>query len=198
MRRTADAVLPLAADSGWVGVARRFAASLAVVAVAVAVAGALSASAWAGSSTGSASMRSLESSVLVDINAFRSAHGLPRLHLNPHLTAAARAHSQQMALDGYFAHNSADGSAFWRRIQQFYASARWNYWSVGENLLWSSPSVDASHALSMWLASPEHRANLMNPHWREIGVAAVHADAAPGIYHGMPVTIVTTDFGVRH
>jgi uncharacterized protein YkwD len=50
----------------------------------------------------------------------------------------------------------------------------------------------------MWLASPEHRANLMNPHWREIGVAAVHVTAAPGIYRGLDVTIVTTDFGVRY
>jgi uncharacterized protein YkwD len=69
---------------------------------------------------------------------------------------------------------------------------------VGENLLWSSATVDAHRALQMWLASPEHRANLMNPSWREIGVSAVHAAGAPGIYHGLDVTIVTTDFGVRH
>jgi uncharacterized protein YkwD len=49
----------------------------------------------------------------------------------------------------------------------------------------------------MWLASPEHRANLMNPRWREIGVAAVHEAVAPGAFKGLDVTIVTTDFGVR-
>jgi len=193
MRRSADVLSVDDADSGGVVVFRRV-VSCAVV---LAVAAALSASAWAGTATGSAAMRSLQAGVLVDINAFRSAHGLARLHLSAPLSAAAREHSQQMAVDGYFAHNSADGSAFWRRIQHFYASARWQYWSVGENLLWSSPSVDASRALAMWIASPEHLANLMNPNWREIGVSAVHVNAARGVYGGMPVTIVTTDFGVR-
>jgi uncharacterized protein YkwD len=45
--------------------------------------------------------------------------------------------------------------------------------------------------------SPEHRANILKPEWREIGVSAVHLDTAPGTYGGRPVTIVTTDFGVR-
>jgi uncharacterized protein YkwD len=139
----------------------------------------------------------LESSVLVDINVFRRAHRLAPLKINSRLSAAAREHTLQMAHDGYFAHESADGSAFWKRIQQFYASGPWGYWSVGENLLWSSPDVSASKALQMWLNSPEHRANLMNPRWREIGVAALHEAAAPGVFKGMDVTIVTTDFGVR-
>src|SRR5258707_8940 len=114
------------------------------------------------------------------------------------LNASGRAHTRETATAGYFAHESADGSAFWRRIQAFYTSSPWRYWSVGENLLWSSPDVDAAGALRMWLASPEHRANLLNARWREIGVAAEHVNAAPGTFHGLDVTIVTTDFGVRH
>jgi uncharacterized protein YkwD len=137
----------------------------------------------------------LESSVLVDINAFRAQQGLAKLRLNAPLTVAARAHSLQMAHDGYFAHESADGSAFWKRLRSFYVSAR--SWSVGENLLWSSPDIDGARALKLWLASPEHRKNLMNPRWREIGIAAVHVAQAPGVYDGRDVTIVTTDFGVR-
>jgi uncharacterized protein YkwD len=140
----------------------------------------------------------LERGVLVDINAFRASHHLASLRLSSQLTAAALAHTREMANDGYFAHASADGSVFWKRIRSFYASTPWSYWSVGENLLWSSPDVGASGALQLWLHSPEHRANLMNPSWREIGVAAVHAAAAPGAFEGLDVTIVTTDFGVRH
>ena len=139
----------------------------------------------------------LEHGVLVDINAFRASHHLSSLRLSPDLTAAAVAHTQEMAVDGYFAHASADGALFWKRIRSFYASTPWSFWSVGENLLWSSPDVDANTALQLWLNSPEHRANLMNPRWREIGVAAVHAAAAPGAFRGLDVTIVTTDFGVR-
>ena len=52
-------------------------------------------------------------------------------------------------------------------------------------------------ALKMWMRSPEHRANILNPNWREIGIAAVHVHGAPGTFGGLPVTIITTDFGVR-
>jgi uncharacterized protein YkwD len=45
--------------------------------------------------------------------------------------------------------------------------------------------------------SPEHRANILDPNWREIGISAQHA-AAPGTYKGLEVTVITTDFGVRH
>jgi uncharacterized protein YkwD len=144
-----------------------------------------------------AALSPLESGVLGDINAFRQAHDLQPLRVNPRLNAAAREHTLQMAADGYFAHESADGSAFWKRIQAFYSTGASAYWSVGENLLWSSPNVTPAQALRWWLASPEHRANLMNPRWREIGVAAVHEPDAPGVYEGREVTIVTTDFGVR-
>jgi uncharacterized protein YkwD len=144
------------------------------------------------------SLSSLEQGVLVDINAFRTEHGLVPLRLSSALTLSAREHSQQMASDGYFAHESADGSAFWKRIQRFYASSPFRYWSVGENLLWSSPDIDPQGALKLWEDSPEHRANLLNARWREIGVSAIHVTAAPGTYNGLDVTIVTTDFGVRH
>jgi uncharacterized protein YkwD len=144
------------------------------------------------------SLSSLEQGVLTDINAFRTAHHLVPLRLSSALTTAARQHSQQMASNGYFAHESSDGSAFWKRIQRYYTSSPFRYWSVGENLLWSSPDVDPQGALKLWIDSPEHRANLLNTHWREIGVSAIHVAAAPGTYNGLDVTIVTTDFGVRH
>ncbi|MDX6487628.1 MAG: hypothetical protein QOK13_243, partial [Gaiellaceae bacterium] len=62
---------------------------------------------------------------------------------------------------------------------------------------WSSPDVDAPQALDMWMKSPEHRANLLSKRWREIGLSAVHVQAAPGAFQGLDVTIVTADFGVR-
>ncbi|HET7571571.1 MAG TPA: CAP domain-containing protein [Gaiellaceae bacterium] len=139
----------------------------------------------------------LEQGVLHDINVFRRKHGLAPVRISTQLTAAARQHSREMAHEGYFAHSSGDGSVFWKRIQRFYGSHSWGLWSVGENLLWSSPTVTAARALTMWEHSPEHRENLLTPRWREIGISAVHASEAPGAYHGLDVTIVTTDFGVR-
>jgi uncharacterized protein YkwD len=140
---------------------------------------------------------SLEQGVLTQINAFRRSHGLAALRISTALNRAASQHSQEMARDGYFAHESADGSAFDKRVGRFYPSARRAYWSVGENLVWASPDLDAAGAMQLWVNSPPHRENLLTARWREIGLSAVHVVAAPGLYGGRPVTIVTADFGVR-
>jgi uncharacterized protein YkwD len=139
----------------------------------------------------------LEKAVLGQINAYRRSHGLVPLRLSPQLSAAADQHSTEMARVGYFAHESADGSSFDKRLQRFYPPARSRYWSVGENLLWSSPDVAAAQALQIWVNSPPHRQNLLTARWRQIGISAVHADSAGGTYEGLPVTIITPDFGVR-
>jgi uncharacterized protein YkwD len=143
-------------------------------------------------------MSTLEQGVLADINSLRAQHGLAPLRISSRLSAAARQHSSEMAARGYFSHDSANGSTFDKRIARYYPMGGSHYWSVGENLLWSSPDVDAGGALTMWWNSPEHRKNMLTARWREIGLSAVHVPAAPGTYGGREVTIVTTDFGVRH
>jgi uncharacterized protein YkwD len=143
------------------------------------------------------SLQTLDVGVLVQLNEIRSAHGLVPLRLNPALDAAAAGHSSEMLADGYFAHNSISGAPFWKRMTAYVSGAPHGSWSVGENLLWSSPEVDAAKALQLWMASPEHRRNILTARWREIGIAAIHADSAPGTYGGKPVTVITTDFGVR-
>jgi len=164
----------------------------------VALLGALAAPAAHSSKAGNrVVLSSLESGVLSQLNKIRLQHGLQPVKISARLTASAAQHSREMGADGYFAHNSHDGTAFWKRIGRWYGSQGYGYWSVGENLLWSSPGVDPKAALQLWMNSPEHRANILNGRWREIGVSAVHLDAAPGTYKGLPVTIVTTDFGVR-
>jgi uncharacterized protein YkwD len=157
-----------------------------------------------GVTTGTADQRpanvasALEKDVLANVNLLRRQHGLPALRMSVKLTAAARSHSTEMAQRGYFSHDSANGSSFDKRISRYYSLSGKRYWSVGENLLWSSPDVSASAALDMWLNSPEHKKILLTARWREIGLAAVHVQAAPGSYGGREVTIVTADFGVRH
>ena len=142
-------------------------------------------------------MSTLEQGVLSSINALRRQHGLAPLRFSTRLSAAARAHTKDMATRGYFSHTSANGSSFDRRIARFYPMGKSRYWSVGENLLWSSPDTSPQQAVDLWLNSPEHKKNMLTARWREIGLAAVHVTAAPGSYGGREVTIVTTDFGVR-
>ena len=45
--------------------------------------------------------------------------------------------------------------------------------------------------------SPEHRRNILDPSWRQIGIGAVHSQTATGTFGDQPVTIITTDFGYR-
>ena len=139
----------------------------------------------------------LDAALVVQVNAFRVAHGLVPLRVSPSLRAAAIVHSTQMARLGYFSHDSANGGSFSSRIGTYYPARGYRSWTVGENLLWASPDVGASRALKLWLASPPHRANLLDPRWREIGLSAVHAGRAPGVYGNSPTTIVTADFGSR-
>ena len=139
----------------------------------------------------------LDRTILAEVNAVRVAKGLWPLRRSSGLAAAAQRHSRTMAQQGFFKHESAGGGPFWRRVRQFYGSAGFRSWSVGENLLWASPDVDAKGAVSLWLQSPKHRAILLKRTFREIGLAAVHTPAAPGAYRGLEVTIVTADLGAR-
>ncbi len=138
-----------------------------------------------------------EAGVLQQLNRARADHGLGPLKLSMRLTTAADAHTTEMASAGYFDHSSRDGTPFWKRVDQWYGKSGYNFWTVGENILWSSPNLTPGRAIALWMASPEHRANILSNQWHEIGVAAVHENAAPGVYHGLPVTIITTDFGAR-
>jgi uncharacterized protein YkwD len=139
----------------------------------------------------------LEGGVLTQINAVRAEHGLKPLRINVKLRSAADAHSLAMAKYGFFTHESRDGSVFWKRVQRFYGPKGFAFWSVGENLLWSSGELTPEAALQLWMNSPKHRDNLLTARWREVGLSAVTVPAAPGVFNGLDVTIVTADFGVR-
>jgi uncharacterized protein YkwD len=139
----------------------------------------------------------LEQGVVARINAIRRGHGLRPLRNNGRLAAAAAYHSGDMARKGYFEHDSANGTAFWRRIERFYPSRGFRSWTVGENLLWATNTYGSAFAVREWMHSPPHRANILSRDWREVGIGAVTVASAPGEYRGRPVTIVTADFGAR-
>jgi uncharacterized protein YkwD len=139
----------------------------------------------------------LEYAVIGRINAVRRRHGLRALRHNPRLAAAADFHSRDMGRKGYFDHDSANGTAFWRRIERFYPSRGFRSWTVGENLLWGTDTYGAAFAVREWMESAPHRENILSRGWREVGIGAVTVGSAPGTYGGRTVTIVTADFGSR-
>jgi uncharacterized protein YkwD len=148
-------------------------------------------------SAGIVSMDALDNSIVAQINVVRRSQGLPLVRLNPQLHRAAGAHSRAMATYGFFAHESRDGTVFWKRIKRDYSESGFRTWSVGETLALSSAGLDAAGTVRMWLNSPPHRKVLLGPTWREIGVSAVRVYSAPGDFEGDDVTLVTADFGIR-
>ncbi len=142
-------------------------------------------------------VRAMEQELLAAINVVRRRRGLRPFRASPALRRAAAAHSKHMARAGYFEHASPSGAPFWRRIQRFYPMRGYREWSVGENIAEGSPGLAPREALDEWLRSPPHRANLFSREWRDAGVGAVFAKAAPGFYGGAPTLVVTLDLGAR-
>ena len=177
-------------------VARKLARALAVIA-ALLLATPLGAGAATADRTILVAQNGIEAPLVAEINKVRRQHGLHSLGSSALLAKAAHAHSVSMANGGFFTHSSLDGTAFWKRIARWYSSSGYSRWTVGENLLWSSPDVGPAQAVRMWLNSPAHRRVLLSKAWRQVGIGAVHATRAPNVYGGLDVTIVTADFGFR-
>src|SRR5207248_10463897 len=149
-----------------------------------------------GATTTSVSL-ALAQLVTAQINVVRRSHRLPRLVVSAQLGQAGREHARQLALAGYFSHDWSDATPFGTWIRRFYPVGSARRWSAGENLAWATPEVTAKQAVEMWVASPEHRRILLDRSWRQIGLAAIRADNAPGVYGGQSVVILAAEFGIR-
>ena len=147
--------------------------------------------------TGVAVALELGRAITVEINDVRASQGLRWLSTSAQLVRSSRKHALAMGRLGFFSHLSADGSGVSTRITSFYSVRGASSWAVGEVILWRVGAVSAAEAVSSWLASSTHRGQLLGGPLRELGVTAVRAARAPGVYGGRAVTIVVADFGVR-
>jgi uncharacterized protein YkwD len=140
----------------------------------------------------------LEAAVVRAMNRVRVEAGLRPLRNSPALRTAARGHSRAMLDIGFFGHESADGTAFSERIRKHYTNRGWRTWSVGEALLASEgATAEADAIVEAWLGSPPHRAIILSPTWRDAGIGALYASAAPNEFGGIETIVVTADFGLR-
>ncbi|WP_203968250.1 CAP domain-containing protein [Sediminihabitans luteus] len=101
--------------------------------------------------------------VVAQTNWYRAQAGCGPLSVDSRLGAAAQGHVNDMAAKGYFAHDSLDGTTFDQRIRRAGYGA-----PGGENLARGQSS--ATQVLRDWMASPGHRANIVNCAFRTIGV----------------------------
>ena len=172
-------------------------ASVAVLVLLVAPPSAVGADQQTGPRRVAASLSRYEHDLLRVVNDMRAEAGRTRLTVSAGLTGAAEVHTARMIRRGFFEHEAPGEAAFWHRLERFYPSAGYQYWAVGENLAYGSPSLDPDEALHEWMLSPKHRQSLLSRDWREAGVAAVHVESAPGEFEGDPATVITLDLGVR-
>jgi hypothetical protein len=126
----------------------------------------------------------LVSSLADGTNAARQSSGLSSLRISPLLQAAAQEKANDMVQNGYFAHTSPAGVTPW----YWFENVGYSFSYAGENLAVNfSDSNDVTNA---WLNSPEHRANILNANFKEIGIAT-----AQGTYEGHDAVYVVELFG---
>jgi len=106
-------------------------------------------------------------SLLTDTNQERASNGEVALGLDKQLGDAAQAKANDMAARDYWSHDTPDGKTPWT----FIIKAGYNYQAAGENLAYGFTS--ASDTITGWMNSPEHRANILNASYRDVGFGTV-------------------------
>jgi uncharacterized protein YkwD len=145
---------------------------------------------------GPGGQRAAARTTLCLLNAERQRRGLRQIRLNRRLSAAARGHASDMVQRSYFSHDSLSGLTFLDRIRLTGYLATAVRWVVGENLAWGSRSRAApAPIVHAWMRSPGHRANILRPGYRQIGLGVVAG--APARVEGPAATYVT-EFGARY
>jgi len=125
------------------------------------------------------------------INAQRARFGAGPLTENRLLQRAAELHSLDMAERKFFEHRNPDGvQPDARIVHQGYPPIL-----VGENLAWGETDKSPpAQIVALWMKSPGHRANILEPAYREIGIGmAYHAPEAQPV--PKRAAIYTTTFG---
>lgn len=133
--------------------------------------------------------------LLKDTNTQRAKQGLPALKLSSALDSAAEAKAQNMTGLDYWSHNTPSGNPPW----VFVASQNYSYQALGENLAAGFNNEGA--VVGAWMASTEHRANILNQGFSQVGFGVAQSSdykAAGGgpmtlvvAYYAKPAPVVT-------
>ena len=138
--------------------------TLIVVLVALLSVGAMGCAQRSSSGSGGGGASPVSRDLLAIVNQQRNAAGIPGLYWCPPLERSAQAHADDQAIHNTMTHTGSDGSNFMQRDER----AGYNWWtSIGENVAYAAWS--AAEVMSLWMNSPEHRANIMNPGFTHFG-----------------------------
>ena len=115
----------------------------------------------------------LVAQVIQYTNEYRQENGCGPVGEHPVLNDVAQRYAQQMAEEDFFAHEAPDGSTLAQRI----AAVDYAYRVVGENLAAGYTSPQA--VVDNWMQSPEHRENMLNCQFEDIGVGYYFLEQDP-------------------
>lgn len=116
-------------------------------------------------SRSSAEYWAMVTEVVVRTNQERASYGLPPLKINYNLCRAAQWMAVDMAQNGYIGHKDSEGRRLAHRITLFEYSDP--YW-LGENI--AAGQRTPERVVKAWMASPDHRKNILHSAYREIGI----------------------------
>jgi len=102
--------------------------------------------------------------VLELTNAQRLQAGAVPLTLNSKLNNSAQAHSEDMALHDFFGHKGSNNSSMGDRAK----ASGYKFSRLGENI--AAGYATPEDVVQGWMNSPGHRANILNPSYREMGI----------------------------
>lgn len=122
--------------------------------------------------------------VLQQTNNERIKLGLVPLVFNSTLSKSAESKAADMFTNNYWAHTSPKGKTPW----DFFIGAGYEYSVAGENL--AKDFYDTDNLIKTWMNSPTHKANIINPKYKEIGLGVVN-----GTLNGVKTTLVVQHFG---
>jgi hypothetical protein len=84
----------------------------------------------------------------------------------------------------YWAHDAPDGTKPWK----WFGDVGYNYNQAGENL--AKNFTNTNSLMTAWLNSPEHRTNVLNTSYQDVGFAVMD-----GTLNGQPTTLVVALYG---
>ena len=141
----------------------------------------------------------ISASILCLVNATRAENGgLRALTANAQLQQAASGMANRMVNEQFFSHETPDGQKVRDRVVPTgYCSCPTDGgdWTLGENLAWGQNGADTPQAVvNGWLNSAPHRANMLAPDYKDLGLA--EALGAPVSTQSGGTTVVA-DFGTQ-
>jgi uncharacterized protein YkwD len=144
-----------------------------------------------------ANLRVVEAATLCLVNQVRGEHGLAALSENADLQSAAQEHSAEIVRDDDFAHDGPAGDTLLSRVRSSGYLDGSNGYEIAENIAAGTLGLATPAAIvSSWVNSPGHLANILDPSYRDTGIA-IDPEAPASLAEGQAGATYTEDFGGR-